>query len=136
MAFNQTKYVEFFVFRYHMLDGDVGELKKFNNVLNGIMYCCGLAIYQTIRSEISIFDKKTKRKIMIGTIGQIYEDYLYSYDHQNLHPDQYMIDVLQLLAKINIRQEAIDVHKYLTEHPVVAEIMAINTRYGRWLLSK
>jgi len=82
-----------------------------------------------ISKKISVFDKAAKRKIMSGSINEIYEAYLNSYDHGNAHIDNYMIDILQLLDQIKL-----DIYEYVRKNQTVKDIMEINTKHARQVL--
>jgi hypothetical protein len=136
MSFKDTSDVRFFVFKYYLMLEDGTEVRKttrFDNLLNGIKFCYSCFIKDTdmISKKISVFDKAAKRKIMSGSINEIYEAYLNSYDHGNTHIDNYMIDILQLLDQIKL-----DVYEYVRKNQTVKNIMGINTKHARQVLEK
>lgn len=131
MSFKNTADVKFFVFKYYLVleDGtEVRKTTKFDNLLNGIKCCYAFLIKDKnmILPKISVFDKATKRKIMSGTIDQIYEEYLTSCDHGAIHIDNYMIDILGFMVQLKL-----DVYKTMRSNQTVKDIMTINTKYAR-----
>jgi len=134
MSFANTQDVKFFVFKYYLVletGENVRKTTRFDSLLNGIKCCYSFLIKDggMILPKISVFDKATKRRIISGTIDEIYESYLTTYDHTNVHFDEYTIEILGFLTQIGF-----DPSVYV-KHPIVKNIMSINTKYALILLN-
>jgi hypothetical protein len=116
LYFENTKDTECFAFKYYIIGNGRWSLKrkvsKFDNLFNGISFYYSLELNDIVipNSKLTIYNKETKKRIMSGTIHEIYANYLQTYAN-----------------KINVE----DIHNLsykgdIQEHPSIKRLKMIN----------